>query len=180
MNTMGKGEIWINGNSIGRHWPGNKAFGACQQCSYAGFFYENKCLYGCGQPSQRWWVYLQLSICSHHICTWYESIDWGFSCIYSGIMFHAHGCIQKGTCWLFLKNGVVIQVVSLWSKEQCESSFCLCKKLQLVVIFNSIEKLQDDQSFNQFQFSVVWWVTRHLEYVLSNCYQIRIMFMSRL
>ena len=54
MNTMGKGEIWINGNSIGRHWPGNKAFGTCQQCSYAGFFYENKCLYGCGQPSQRW------------------------------------------------------------------------------------------------------------------------------
>ncbi|XP_022756439.1 beta-galactosidase-like [Durio zibethinus] len=55
MKTMGKGEIWINGNSIGRHWPANKAFGTCNQCNYAGFFNENKCLYGCGQPSQRWY-----------------------------------------------------------------------------------------------------------------------------
>ncbi|XVE70603.1 hypothetical protein DITRI_Ditri10aG0084600 [Diplodiscus trichospermus] len=55
MNTMGKGEIWINGNSIGRHWPGVKGVGNCNKCSYAGLFNETKCLNGCGQPSQRWY-----------------------------------------------------------------------------------------------------------------------------
>ncbi|XP_074353495.1 beta-galactosidase-like isoform X2 [Apium graveolens] len=35
MNTMGKGQIWINGRSIGRHWP--------------------KCLSNCGEASQKWY-----------------------------------------------------------------------------------------------------------------------------
>jgi len=55
MNTMGKGEMWINGQSIGRHWPANKATGRCGQCSYAGTFTETKCLSNCGQASQRWY-----------------------------------------------------------------------------------------------------------------------------
>ncbi|KAF8036358.1 hypothetical protein BT93_C2160 [Corymbia citriodora subsp. variegata] len=55
MNSMGKGEIWINGQSIGRHWPAYTARGNCGSCSYAGTFNENKCRSGCGQPSQRWY-----------------------------------------------------------------------------------------------------------------------------
>lgn len=54
MISMGKGEVWINGQSIGRHWPGYIATGSCEQCYYGGTFDEKKCLIGCGQPSQRW------------------------------------------------------------------------------------------------------------------------------
>lgn len=55
MNTMGKGEVWVNGQSIGRHWPGYKANGNCGACSYAGTFTEKKCRFNCGQSSQRWY-----------------------------------------------------------------------------------------------------------------------------
>ncbi|MED6209050.1 hypothetical protein PIB30_050904 [Stylosanthes scabra] len=48
---MGKGEIWINGQSIGRHWPGYKAGGSCGACNYAGTFTQTNY----GQPSQRWY-----------------------------------------------------------------------------------------------------------------------------
>ncbi|XAR67634.1 Beta-galactosidase [Bertholletia excelsa] len=55
MNSMGKGQIWINGQSIGRHWPAYKASGSCGACSYAGSFNEKKCLSNCGEASQRWY-----------------------------------------------------------------------------------------------------------------------------
>uniref|UniRef100_A0A7N0SWP4 Beta-galactosidase n=1 Tax=Kalanchoe fedtschenkoi TaxID=63787 RepID=A0A7N0SWP4_KALFE len=55
MNSMGKGQIWINGQSIGRYWPAYKASGDCQACSYAGTFSEKKCLTNCGEASQRWY-----------------------------------------------------------------------------------------------------------------------------
>ncbi|KAF3641802.1 Beta-galactosidase [Capsicum annuum] len=55
MNTMGKGQMWINGQSLGRYWPGYKASGTCGACNYAGFFNENKCLSNCGEASQRWY-----------------------------------------------------------------------------------------------------------------------------
>ncbi|GMQ08367.1 hypothetical protein CsSME_00052118 [Camellia sinensis var. sinensis] len=55
MNTMGKGNVWINGKSIGRYWPGYKATGSCSACNYAGWFYEKKCLSNCGEASQRWY-----------------------------------------------------------------------------------------------------------------------------
>ncbi|GLT79076.1 hypothetical protein SLA2020_505830 [Shorea laevis] len=55
MSYMSKGQIWINGNSIGRHWPAYKASGSCNQCSYAGTYTETKCLSGCGGPSQKWY-----------------------------------------------------------------------------------------------------------------------------
>ncbi|KAH0984966.1 hypothetical protein GBA52_012143 [Prunus armeniaca] len=54
MVSMGKGQIWINGRSIGRHWPAYTAHGACHDCYYAGTYNENKCLTKCGEPSQRW------------------------------------------------------------------------------------------------------------------------------
>ncbi|XP_071686020.1 beta-galactosidase-like [Rutidosis leptorrhynchoides] len=55
MSSMGKGQIWINGQSIGRYWPAYTARGSCSTCSYAGYFDENKCLSNCGEASQKWY-----------------------------------------------------------------------------------------------------------------------------
>ncbi|CAA7402940.1 unnamed protein product [Spirodela intermedia] len=55
MGTMGKGQVWINGQSIGRYWPAYKAQGSCGGCSYAGTFGEKKCQSNCGEASQRWY-----------------------------------------------------------------------------------------------------------------------------
>lgn len=53
--SMGKGQVWINGQSIGRYWT-NYAKGNCQGCSYPGQFKPPKCQLGCGEPTQRWWA----------------------------------------------------------------------------------------------------------------------------
>ncbi|KAL2539140.1 Beta-galactosidase 1 [Abeliophyllum distichum] len=55
MNTMSKGQVWINGQSIGRYWNQYKASGNCGACTYAGWFNEKKCLSKCGEASQRWY-----------------------------------------------------------------------------------------------------------------------------
>ncbi|KAK4853290.1 hypothetical protein QYF36_006657 [Acer negundo] len=55
MSTMGKGLVWINGQSIGRHWPGYIARGSCGACNYAGTYSDKKCKTNCGEPSQRWY-----------------------------------------------------------------------------------------------------------------------------
>ncbi|GJT69107.1 beta-galactosidase [Tanacetum coccineum] len=55
MSSMGKGQVWINGQSIGRYWPAYKARGSCSTCSYAGYFSEKKCLSNCGEASQKWY-----------------------------------------------------------------------------------------------------------------------------
>ncbi|XP_072957587.1 beta-galactosidase 1-like [Typha angustifolia] len=53
---MGKGEAWINGNSIGRFWPTSMASNSgCNKCDYRGQFKENSCQTGCGEPAQRWY-----------------------------------------------------------------------------------------------------------------------------
>ena len=54
MGSMGKGQIFINGRSIGRHWPAYTAKGNCKDCDYAGYYNDQKCRYGCGQPTQQW------------------------------------------------------------------------------------------------------------------------------
>ncbi|KAJ7953068.1 Beta-galactosidase [Quillaja saponaria] len=54
MEGMGKGQIWINGQSIGRYWTAY-ATGNCNDCSYAGSYRPPKCQLGCGQPTQRWY-----------------------------------------------------------------------------------------------------------------------------
>ncbi|GMP37810.1 hypothetical protein CsSME_00009331 [Camellia sinensis var. sinensis] len=54
MGSMGKGQVWINGESIGRYWT-IYANGNCSQCSYSGTFRPTKCQLGCGQPTQRWY-----------------------------------------------------------------------------------------------------------------------------
>ncbi|KAK9099276.1 hypothetical protein Syun_026321 [Stephania yunnanensis] len=55
MGSMGKGQVWINGESIGRHWPAYKASGSCGGCNYAGTYGEKKCQSNCGEASQRWY-----------------------------------------------------------------------------------------------------------------------------
>lgn len=54
MGSMGKGQVWINGQSIGRYWTAY-ATGNCNGCSYSGTFRPPKCQLGCGQPTQRWY-----------------------------------------------------------------------------------------------------------------------------
>ncbi|KAK1433309.1 hypothetical protein QVD17_10219 [Tagetes erecta] len=54
MSSMGKGQVWINGQSIGRYWTAY-ATGNCQGCHYAGSYRPPKCQLGCGQPTQRWY-----------------------------------------------------------------------------------------------------------------------------
>ncbi|KAK2452343.1 beta-galactosidase [Trifolium repens] len=54
MSSMGKGQVWINGQSIGRYWM-VYAKGNCNACNYAGTYRQAKCQIGCGQPTQRWY-----------------------------------------------------------------------------------------------------------------------------
>lgn len=53
MGSMGKGQVWVNGQSIGRYWMAN-ANGNCGVCHYSGPYRTPKCQVGCGQPTQRW------------------------------------------------------------------------------------------------------------------------------
>ncbi|XP_043696699.1 beta-galactosidase 8 [Telopea speciosissima] len=52
---MGKGEAWVNGQSIGRYWPTNLApqSGCTNSCNYRGPYSSNKCLKHCGVASQK-------------------------------------------------------------------------------------------------------------------------------
>lgn len=54
MGSMGKGQAWINGQSIGRYWT-IQATGDCSSCTYEGTYRSPKCQSGCGQPTQRWY-----------------------------------------------------------------------------------------------------------------------------
>ncbi|KAH9662969.1 Beta-galactosidase 3 [Citrus sinensis] len=54
MEGMGKGQIWINGQSVGRYWTAY-AKGDCNGCNYVGGYRPTKCQLGCGQPTQRWY-----------------------------------------------------------------------------------------------------------------------------
>ncbi|XLT84611.1 hypothetical protein HN873_006364 [Arachis hypogaea] len=51
---MGKGEAWVNGQSIGRYWPTyvSPNSGCTNSCDYRGYYYQSKCLRNCGKPSQ--------------------------------------------------------------------------------------------------------------------------------
>lgn len=51
---LGKGEAWVNGQSIGRYWPTAIApnSGCSDNCDYRGNFGPDKCQKNCGKPSQ--------------------------------------------------------------------------------------------------------------------------------
>ncbi|GKV24703.1 hypothetical protein SLEP1_g34286 [Rubroshorea leprosula] len=57
---LGKGEAWINGNSIGRYWPSyiadeSACSGSGDVCDYRGPYSDSKCVSKCGEPTQRWY-----------------------------------------------------------------------------------------------------------------------------
>ncbi|KAF6161115.1 hypothetical protein GIB67_007756 [Kingdonia uniflora] len=52
MGSIGKGQVWINGQSIGQYWTAY-ADDNCEQCSYFGAFRHPKCQVGYGQPTQK-------------------------------------------------------------------------------------------------------------------------------
>ncbi|XP_019152748.1 PREDICTED: beta-galactosidase 5-like isoform X2 [Ipomoea nil] len=54
MRSMGKGQVWINGQNIGRYWM-IFAKGNCGRCHYSGTYRAPKCQHGCGEPTQRWY-----------------------------------------------------------------------------------------------------------------------------
>lgn len=55
LGGLGKGEAWVNGQSIGRYWPSytSPQDGCSSSCNYRGTYDANKCLKNCGLPSQR-------------------------------------------------------------------------------------------------------------------------------
>jgi hypothetical protein len=60
MAGLGKGQVWINGQSIGRYWN-VYAIGNCSECSYSDTFRPKKCQFGCGQPTQKWYGFFPTS-----------------------------------------------------------------------------------------------------------------------
>ncbi|KAI4386046.1 hypothetical protein MLD38_004016 [Melastoma candidum] len=52
---LGKGEAWVNGQSIGRYWPTyiSPGSGCVESCNYRGSYSSSKCLKNCGKPSQQ-------------------------------------------------------------------------------------------------------------------------------
>ncbi|PWA66358.1 D-galactoside/L-rhamnose binding SUEL lectin domain-containing protein [Artemisia annua] len=56
LKHMVRGQVWINGQSIGRYWT-KPANGTCGICKYPGAFRPGKCHTGCGAPTQGWYIF---------------------------------------------------------------------------------------------------------------------------
>ncbi|MCH85896.1 beta-galactosidase 7-like [Trifolium medium] len=73
-----KGEAWINGHSIGRYWPAMIAdTNGCSdsdKCDYRGSYEADKCLSGCGEPSQRFYHVPSdgSKLAVQLLCDWYD------------------------------------------------------------------------------------------------------------
>lgn len=54
LTSMGKGQAWVNGQSIGRYWPAylSPSQGCTENCDYRGEYDSTKCQKNCGQPAQ--------------------------------------------------------------------------------------------------------------------------------
>ncbi|KAJ8634269.1 hypothetical protein MRB53_027605 [Persea americana] len=55
LGSMGKGQAWVNGHSIGRYWSLVAPVDGCQSCDYRGAYHESKCATNCGKPTQSWY-----------------------------------------------------------------------------------------------------------------------------
>lgn len=57
LKGMGKGQAWVNGQSIGRFWPAYIAdkTGCSQTCDYRGRYHTGNCMSNCAHPTQRWY-----------------------------------------------------------------------------------------------------------------------------
>ncbi|KAL2644811.1 hypothetical protein R1flu_012398 [Riccia fluitans] len=53
--SMGKGQIWVNGIHLGRYWTLSAPKQGCNGCDYRGPYFSEKCVTGCGEPTQRWY-----------------------------------------------------------------------------------------------------------------------------
>lgn len=56
LGSMGKGQAWVNGHSIGRYWSLVAPVDGCQSCDYRGAYHESKCVTNCGKPTQSWYA----------------------------------------------------------------------------------------------------------------------------
>ncbi|KAE9602995.1 putative beta-galactosidase [Lupinus albus] len=52
MESMGKGQAWVNGHHIGRYWTRVSPKNGCEVCDYRGAYGSEKCLTNCGKPTQ--------------------------------------------------------------------------------------------------------------------------------
>ncbi|KAM7263776.1 hypothetical protein ACFE04_001459 [Oxalis oulophora] len=54
LSSMGKGQVWVNGQSIGRYWSAylSPSTGCVENCDYRGSYDSSKCVKNCGQPVQ--------------------------------------------------------------------------------------------------------------------------------
>ncbi|XP_042518461.1 beta-galactosidase 9-like [Macadamia integrifolia] len=53
LESMGKGQAWVNGHNIGRYWSLVAPKDGCPNtCDYCGTFYAMKCATNCGRPTQ--------------------------------------------------------------------------------------------------------------------------------
>lgn len=90
LRSMGKGQVWINGQSIGRYWMAY-AKGDCKTCSYAGTFRPINCQRRCGHPTQRWYYLKTNEYCTY---IWIDVLDEPCSnkvLDLAGIMFQGPG-----------------------------------------------------------------------------------------
>ncbi|KAG9443679.1 hypothetical protein H6P81_015019 [Aristolochia fimbriata] len=55
LQGMGKGQAWVNGQSIGRYWTSFISKSDCSACDYKGEYKPEKCRTDCGVPTQRWY-----------------------------------------------------------------------------------------------------------------------------
>ncbi|KAI9193696.1 uncharacterized protein BJ171DRAFT_524274 [Polychytrium aggregatum] len=88
LSTMGSGQVWVNGHSIGRYWsvssPAPSQFrkdqclAAAKDCDYRGVFNGDKCLLECGEISQKWyhipasWIHQEAQGATAQIVVWAE------------------------------------------------------------------------------------------------------------
>lgn len=53
LESMGKGQAWVNGHHIGRYWTRVSPKSGCQEiCDYRGAYDSDKCTTNCGKPTQ--------------------------------------------------------------------------------------------------------------------------------
>ncbi|XAR62547.1 Beta-galactosidase [Bertholletia excelsa] len=56
LESMGKGQAWVNGHHIGRYWTLAAPKKGCQKtCNYCGAYDSDKCATNCGKPTQIWY-----------------------------------------------------------------------------------------------------------------------------
>nr|GMD74502.1 beta-galactosidase 9 [Ipomoea batatas] len=55
LSGMGKGQVWVNGQHIGRYWSLKAPEDGCNTCDYRGAFDADKCVTNCGQLTQSWY-----------------------------------------------------------------------------------------------------------------------------